>query len=62
MKIRCSWCESAGLPADLGETTPYEDSGVTHGICKAHKAALLADLPAQLAAYRARADAEATAR
>ena len=28
MKIVCAWCDK-----DMGEKPPYEDKGVTHGIC-----------------------------
>jgi hypothetical protein len=59
MLVQCSWCLAAGLPADLGEKAPFEDRGVSHSVCPAHKAAILADLPAQLAEYRARREAGA---
>jgi hypothetical protein len=40
----CATCESEGKPAIMGEKAPFEDRSLTHGICAAHKEAILAEI------------------
>ncbi len=44
MKVICAWCRTEGKPGFLREVTPLEDTGETHGICREHQRALLADV------------------
>lgn len=48
MKAICSWCQAEGVPADLGDREPLEDSGETHGLCQRHLTLLLSDARTQL--------------
>lgn len=45
MKVYCAWCEREGRPAFIGEKAPFDDTGVTHGICADHERRLLMGLP-----------------
>ena len=36
MKVICSWCQSEGRPALVGEKAPLVDARETHGICVFH--------------------------
>ena len=45
MNALCAWCQTEGRPAFLGEREPFDDPRETHGICPAHRRALLAQLP-----------------
>jgi hypothetical protein len=53
MKQLCAWCEQEGKPGILGEKEPLDDPTPTHGVCDAHRRALLATV----ATVRARAAA-----
>ena len=44
MRSVCAWCEEDGIPPELGERAPLDDSSTTHGICSRHFTQLLAVL------------------
>ena len=44
MIVCCAWCQREDRPALLGETQPYRDTTVSHGICAAHAAQLKAEI------------------
>jgi len=44
MKILCAWCCGEGLPGDMGEREPLDNSEPTHGVCAHHHALLLESL------------------
>src|SRR2546422_4571405 len=37
----CAWCERRGGAGDLGERAPFDNPGITHGLCLRHAAQLL---------------------
>ena len=41
MKAHCSWCRAEGVPDDLGEREPLENTGDTYGVCPRHMAEVL---------------------
>ncbi|HET9925410.1 MAG TPA: hypothetical protein VFS98_14945 [Methylomirabilota bacterium] len=41
----CAWCRREGRPCVIGETPPYTDTHLTHGICAAHVSELGATAP-----------------
>lgn len=43
MRAICAWCRAEGLPADLGEREPLDDTDETHGLCERHLAHFLAE-------------------
>ncbi len=45
MRAICAWCKAEGRPGDLGEREPLDDLSETHGLCPAHLAWILAQLP-----------------
>ena len=46
LEVRCAWCERERLSIP-GAEPPPEDAQITHGICKRHSDALLANLPSR---------------
>jgi hypothetical protein len=36
MLLVCAWCEREGRMGLIGETSPFDDSRTTHGICWTH--------------------------
>lgn len=46
LEVRCAWCERERLSLPGAEPLP-EDAQITHGICKRHSDALLANLPSR---------------
>jgi len=47
MKVVCAWCERRGGAGDLGERAPFDNPGITHGLCLRHAAQLLESLPSR---------------
>ena len=47
MKVVCAWCERRGGAGDLGERAPFDNRGITHGLCLRHAAQLLESLPSR---------------
>ena len=46
LEVRCAWCERERLSRP-GEAPPPNGSEISHGICKRHSDALLANLPSR---------------
>ena len=46
LEVRCAWCERERLSASGGKA-PLDDQNVSHGICRRHSEAVLADLPSK---------------
>src|SRR3989441_12705590 len=47
MKVVCAWCERRGEAGDLGERAPFDNPGITHGLCLRHAGQLLESLPSR---------------
>ena len=47
MKVVCAWCERRGGAGDLGERAPFDNPGITHGLCLRHAAQLLESHPSR---------------